>query len=130
LDTRTKILSPAAALETARRWRDEARTLKVVIGCFDPVLADHARRVEALRDGSTALVAIVVEPARPILSTRARAELVAALAAVDLVVIPGDAPLDDLLSGLGATAVVHGESADQQITQSLIHHVQSRQSTV
>jgi bifunctional ADP-heptose synthase (sugar kinase/adenylyltransferase) len=126
LDTRTKILSPAAALETARRWRDEARTLKVVTGCFDPVLADHARRVEALRDGSAALVAIVVEPPRPILPTRARAELVAALAAVDLVVIPGDAPLDDLLVGLGATEVVHGESADQQFTQGLIQHVRSR----
>jgi bifunctional ADP-heptose synthase (sugar kinase/adenylyltransferase) len=130
LDTRTKILEPAEALETARRWRSEGKGLKVIVGCFDPVLADNARRVAALRDPSTALAVVVADPPRPILPARARAELVAALSAVDLVVVPGDVRLDELLAGLGAAEIVRSEDADQRLTESLIHHVRSRHSSV
>lgn len=130
MDTRTKILSPAKAVEAARRWRDEGRTLKVVVGCFDPLLADHARRLAALRDRSTVLAAVVADPPRPILPALARAELVAALAAVDLVAVPGDTPLDDLLAGLGAAEVVRSEDADRRLTEGLIRHVRNRYSTI
>jgi bifunctional ADP-heptose synthase (sugar kinase/adenylyltransferase) len=130
LDTRTKILSPVDALQAVRRLRDEGRTIKVVTGCFDPVLADHARRVGTLRDDSTALIAVVVDPPRPVLPARARAELVAALAAVDLVVIAGDTPVDDLLARLGAAEIVRSEDADRRLTEGLIHHVRRRHNAV
>ncbi|HSW49850.1 MAG TPA: hypothetical protein VLH09_06720, partial [Bryobacteraceae bacterium] len=83
MDTRTKILDPAGALEVARRLRLERRRLKVMVGCFDPVLAAHARRVLDFAAGSAALMVVLADPPRPILVASARAELVAALAAVD-----------------------------------------------
>ncbi len=126
MDTRTKILDPAKALEVARRLRSEGKTLKVVIGHFDPVLAGHARRMANLSDGSAALMAIVADPPQPILAARARAELVAALAAVNYVALPGDAPLEDFLAKLEAAELVRAEAADQELTRNLIQHVQSR----
>lgn len=130
MDTRIKILDPAETLAIARRLRDEGKTLKAVVGCFDPVLAGHARRLGDVRDESAVLVAVVVDPPRPILAARARAELVAALAVVDYVVVPGDAPVDDFLAGLEAAEVVRSEAADQEITEGLIHHVRSRHSAI
>jgi len=126
LDTRAKILDPAKALEVARRLRSEGRGLKVILGHFDPVLAGHARRMSSLADGSGALMAIVADPPRPILTALARAELVAALAAVDYVILPGDAPLEDILAKIEATEVVRAEAADQELTRELIRHVQRR----
>ncbi len=102
----------------------------MIVGCFDPVLADHAHRVTAMKDGSAALAVIVVEPPQPILPARARAELVAALAEVDLVVAPGDTPLDKLLAGLGAAEVARYEETDRQITAGLIQHVRNRHRSI
>ena len=71
-------------------------------------------------------MAIVADPPHPILAAPARAELVAALAAVDYVILPGDAPLEDLLAKLDAAEVVRAEAADQELTRELIRHVQRR----
>ena len=98
----------------------------MIVGHFDPVLAGHARRMSSLADGSGALMAIVADPPRPILTALARAELVAALAAVDYVILPGDAPLEDILAKIEATEVVRAEAADQVLTRELIRHVQRR----
>ena len=130
MDTSTKILSLAEAPAAARRLRDAGKTLKAVVGYFDPVLAGHARRLGALREKTGALVAVVADPPRPILPARARAELVAALAAVDYVVVLGDAPLDGFLARLEADEVVRSEAADQELTEGLIHHVRSRHSAI
>ncbi len=130
MDTRTKILCPAEAGEAARRLRDSGRRIKAIAGYFDPLLADHARRVAATKDGSTALVAIVLEPPQPVLPIRARAELVAALAAVDLVVVPGEARLEDVLAALGACEVVRTEEADRQLSAGLVQHVRSRHTSI
>ena len=126
MDTRAKILDPVKALQVARRLRAEGKGLKVIVGHFDPVLAGHARRMSSLADGSGALMAIVADPPRPILTAPARAELVAELAAVDYVVLPGDAPLEDILAKIEATEVVRAEAADQELTRELIRHVQRR----
>jgi bifunctional ADP-heptose synthase (sugar kinase/adenylyltransferase) len=128
LDTRTKILDPAGALAAARRLRAEGKPLKVIIGHFDPVLAGHARRVSAFADGSAAVMAILTDPPRPVLAARARAELVAALAAVNYVVLREDTPLDGLLAGLAPAEVLNAEDDDRKLTRNLIQHVQSRQS--
>ncbi|MFB3777298.1 MAG: hypothetical protein ACE141_06790 [Bryobacteraceae bacterium] len=130
MDTRTKILDPAGALEVARRLRSEAGRLKVVVGHFDPVLAAHARRISGLSDGAAAMMVLLTDPGRPILAARARAELVAALASVDYVVLPGDTPVEELLAGLAPAEAVNAEADDRRIAQDLIQHVQSRQNAV
>lgn len=77
MDTRTKIVS---ATEAARIAADGAT---VVSGYFDPLLASHAQRLAGLKRDGTPLLVLIATPENPILSARARAELVASLEAVD-----------------------------------------------
>ena len=58
-------------------------------GCFDPMLAAHAKRVAEMKPEGAVLVAVVGEPERPLMGARARAELAASLGAVDYVVTNG-----------------------------------------
>ncbi|MCS6952359.1 MAG: hypothetical protein RMK57_04985 [Bryobacterales bacterium] len=124
IDTRTKILTAEEALATARRLRELGLRLCVVTGYFDPLLAAHARRLAECRNRADALLAVVGCPPRPILPARARAELVAALAVVDYVVLEEDS-LIERLAGAGARVERH-EPLDEQITQDLIAHVHRR----
>lgn len=85
LDTRSKIIS----LEQAR----EIEPATWVSGSFDPLLAEHVRRLGRHVWAGRALVVEVTDPASPLLPQRARAELVAALAMVNYVVLgAGGAP--------------------------------------
>jgi bifunctional ADP-heptose synthase (sugar kinase/adenylyltransferase) len=127
LDTRTKILAFGEAIEAARTLRQQGRRLKVVTGCFDPLIAAHAQRLKALHDGGAALMIVVADPPRPILPARARAELVAGLSVVDFVAIPGAGRLEELLDSLETADVVRGEAADLALTRELILHVHARQ---
>lgn len=66
-----------------------------VTGHFDPLLAEHVRRLAQSRKPGQLLVVQVTNPPHPLLAQRARAELVAALAMVDYVVLgEGDAGSD------------------------------------
>ena len=58
-----------------------------VSGHFDPLLAEHARRLAQIREPGRPLVVEVTNSAQPLLAQRARAELVAALGLVDFVVL-------------------------------------------
>ncbi len=60
-------------------------------GSFDPMLAAHARRMVEMKPVGAVLVALLAEPARPLMAARARAELAAALEVVDYVVENGAA---------------------------------------
>jgi bifunctional ADP-heptose synthase (sugar kinase/adenylyltransferase) len=82
LDSRTKIASRG---EIEARLED--RPAIWVSGYFDPLLAEHVRLLSQARRPGRALVVEVANPARPLLAQRARAELVAALAAVDFVML-------------------------------------------
>jgi hypothetical protein len=98
VDTRTKIATGpecAPRLAELRRNRGEVR---VISGYFDPMLAEHAARLEAAGDGASAVAVVVLDPPDPILPARARTELVAALACVSLVLAPEncDAPAVDV----------------------------------
>jgi glycerol-3-phosphate cytidylyltransferase-like family protein len=77
VDTRAKIIdrkqAPAVAV-----W---------IAGHFDPLLAEHARMLRDVKSLGCLLVVEIVNPARPLLAQRARAELVAGLADVDYVVL-------------------------------------------
>jgi rfaE bifunctional protein nucleotidyltransferase chain/domain len=87
-------------IETARRLAGEARAAgkRVVLanGCFDLIHVGHVRYLEgAKQEGDFLVVAVngdrsvaaLKGPGRPILSESDRAELVAAIEAVDLVVV-------------------------------------------
>jgi len=92
----------------------------VVTGYFDPLLAAHARRLAEIAEPGGVLMAVVTEPERPILPTRARAELVAALAVVDYVLPAGPA------SQLEADRIFREEGADLRRTQELVARVHQR----
>lgn len=82
MDTRSKIVDTKEVLK-----RTNGKPIRWVSGYFDPLLAEHARRLRRLRTPGTALAVVIEDPPQPLLPQRARAELVAALAAVDYVVI-------------------------------------------
>ncbi len=80
-----------------------------VSGHFDPLLAEHARNLRERPAPGQTLVVEITNPERPLLPQRARAELVAAIEAVDYVVLGNDA-----------------HSADASITERFIQHVLQR----
>lgn len=120
MDTRAKIVCGPSCASSLEQLRRTAPSLRVVSGYFDPLLASHAQRLEAERAGAEALAVIVLEPPEPILPTRARAELVAALAAVSLVLVP---------EGAAAPAVdARFEPVDLADRARFIAYVRERQS--
>ena len=104
MDTRSKIIP---LHEIQERLQDHAASW--VSGQFDPLLAEHVGRLRQARQPGSLLVVEVTNPARPLLSQRARAELVAALSIVDYVVC-----------GNG------GSAADADLTARFIDHVLAR----
>jgi bifunctional ADP-heptose synthase (sugar kinase/adenylyltransferase) len=117
-------VSPEAALEAARQARAAGKRVKLVTGYFDPLLAAHARRLRDVADPESVLVAVIREPERPILAARARAELVAALATIDFVILGGEP--NHILAGFEPDELFQDDAADERRTQDLILHVQSR----
>jgi len=80
-----------------------------ISGRFDPLLAGHVRLLAQTAAPGRALVVEVTDSAQPLLSQRARAELVAGLAMVDYVVL-----------GNGANP------ADSEFTDRFVRHVLER----
>jgi bifunctional ADP-heptose synthase (sugar kinase/adenylyltransferase) len=130
MDTRDKIISGEAAVEVAYRLRREGRKLAVVTGCFDVLLAAHARDLENVRSRaeSGVVMAVLLPIAGELLAQRARAELVAGLGMIDYVVTASEDSVEDLLRRLPADLVVSRRWADEQQKRLLIEHVQSRHS--
>jgi nicotinic acid mononucleotide adenylyltransferase len=94
--------------------------VRIVSGYFDPLLATHAARFEVAADGVAAVAVVLLDPPDPILSSRARAELVAALARVSLVLVPGESEAPE--------ADVHFEREDLEARALFMAHVRERQS--
>ena len=124
MDTRNKILTPAAALALS-----PARPLVVVKGYFDLLRAGHARELDEIRRRTSAatLLAVVLPLDHGLLPLAARAELVAALRMVDYV-LPGDCKdWNRLVSSLRPEETVSLEDADVRRVRQLIEHVHRRQ---
>jgi rfaE bifunctional protein nucleotidyltransferase chain/domain len=94
--TASKIFSRAGLLERAARERASGKRIVLANGAFDLLHVGHVRYLEAARREGDWLVAAVNSdrsvsrakgPRRPILPENERAEIVAALAAVDAVVV-------------------------------------------
>jgi D-beta-D-heptose 7-phosphate kinase/D-beta-D-heptose 1-phosphate adenosyltransferase len=100
------------SLEEAVAWRDGLRRSGGLVaftnGCFDILHAGHVRLLAAARQTADALVVGLNDdasvtrlkgPSRPLVPQAERAELLAALEAVDRVVLFGeDTPLETLLA--------------------------------
>lgn len=112
MDTRTKIIPQQDFAAQA------APGTLLVTGYFDPILARDARQLTELRQGHARLAVAILDPAEPILPARARAELVAGLAPVDLV-------LEGAPDGF-AGPVVHLESEHALRFRELVAFVQER----
>jgi len=83
-----------------------------VSGYFDPLLAEHVRRLRECVTNGQLLVVEVADPAQPLLPQRARAELVAALALVDYVVLGNGQPSAGIV--------------DAEVTTQFVEHVLRR----
>jgi bifunctional ADP-heptose synthase (sugar kinase/adenylyltransferase) len=122
MDTRSKILTLAAALELRP-------AVTIVSGTFDVLRAGHARELAAIRNRSQTPLLVVVLPAeKEVMPQEARAKMVAALRMVDYVVIADAAELNRLIDVLRPAEVARLEAADAHRLNRLIEHVHRRQS--
>ena len=99
MDTRTKILRLDQAVAAAAELRREGRGLRLAAGAFDVLQAADAEFLSGLRSDGDALLVAVFDDAslgRPVLSEQARAQLVAALRAVDYVLVWPESRLGEL----------------------------------
>ncbi|MGA2509253.1 MAG: adenylyltransferase/cytidyltransferase family protein [Candidatus Acidiferrales bacterium] len=106
MDTREKILSRDGLHHVLEELRRAGRTIVLANGIFDILHAGHVRYLRAARTEGDILVVVIHSdasarklkgPGRPILTERARAALVAALASVDHVILFDQVDLKPLL---------------------------------
>lgn len=121
MDTRAKIIERAAA----ERIASGGARLTVVTGYFDPLTAAHAARLAQIAATVEVLLVVVRTPERPLLPARARAELVAALSAVNHVVVEEGDPA--WIAQLPSAQLVREEVADARRTRDLVVRVHQRQ---
>lgn len=106
MDTRQKILSPAGLRDVLAEHRRLGRKIVLANGIFDLLHVGHVRYLQAAKaEGDILVVAINSDSStraqkgagRPIMTERARASVVAALEAVDYVVIFDEFDVNGLL---------------------------------
>jgi rfaE bifunctional protein nucleotidyltransferase chain/domain len=106
---REKIIPRSEVVALGERLRGEGRRIAFANGCFDLLHVGHIRFLEGAREqGDVLVVGVNSDRAvsalkgrgRPLLPESARAELVAALAAVDYVVIFDDLTAERILRDL------------------------------
>jgi rfaE bifunctional protein nucleotidyltransferase chain/domain len=106
MDTRDKILSRTGLHEVLEEHRHSGKEIVFAHGVFDILHAGHVRYLNAARGEGDVLVVAVHSDAsarklkgagRPVLTERARAVLVAALAAVDHVIVLEETDVRSLL---------------------------------
>jgi D-glycero-beta-D-manno-heptose 1-phosphate adenylyltransferase len=106
MDTREKILSRSGLHDVLDEHRRAGRKIVLANGIFDLLHVGHIRYLQAARaEGDVLAVAVNSDssaralkgPGRPILTERARAALVAAVAAVDYAIIFDEPNVESLL---------------------------------
>ena len=115
----SKIVSRERLRELLQQRRRAGAKLVLANGCFDTLHVGHVRYLEgARREGDILVVAVNSDssvchlkgPGRPILPESARAELVAAIRAVDYVVLFSEPNVENLLKFLRPD--VHAKGTD------------------
>lgn len=124
MDTRTKILTPAAVAAL-----DPPRPVLLATGRFDILRAELARDLAAARrrTGARSLVAAVRPLEDELAPLAARAEMAAALRMVDYVLIADTGNLSGLAESLQPVEIISLEGNDARRILQLIEHVHSRQ---
>ncbi|MBZ5501017.1 MAG: adenylyltransferase/cytidyltransferase family protein [Acidobacteriia bacterium] len=119
MDTRQKILSREGVREVLEEHRRAGRRIVFANGVFDLLHVGHVRYLQAARaEGDVLVVGVnsnrstrtLKGEGRPILTEQARATLVAALAAVDYVVLFDEPDVKPLLRALHPD--VHAKGTD------------------
>jgi D-glycero-beta-D-manno-heptose 1-phosphate adenylyltransferase len=114
-----KIVSREALPALLEEHRQRGERIVLANGCFDILHVGHIRYLEAARkEGDLLIVAVNSDdsvrglkgPGQPILHERERAKLVAALRAVDYVVLFADANVESLLAEI--RPAVHAKGTD------------------
>lgn len=121
MDTRRKILA----------WSDarallEAAGAPLVTGYFDPLTADHARRLNELAETHGPLFVLLLDPPEPVLPAGARAELAASLACVRCIALPPPEGAQAALDAMGEGRLLREEAADLERRAALTRHVLAR----
>lgn len=118
-DTRAKIVGREELRARLEGHRQRGQRIVLANGCFDVLHVGHARYLEgAKREGDVLVVAVNSDASveqlkgkgQPILSEKARAELVAAFAAVDYVLVFSEPNVEALLAELRPS--VHAKGTD------------------
>ena len=122
MDSREKIVDLDRAAAIAAALRRKGARVSLFAGDFDVLTPELVRRLRAL-DGQGTLVAAVLDPVRPLLPTRARAELAAALSMIDYVLLPPGCGLDRVIAEIQPDEVIR----DDRDSQALIEYVHRRQ---
>jgi hypothetical protein len=127
MDTRSKILSAARALEVAADLRHRRVPFTIVCGYFDVLQPGMARGIpeRGIEGRPGTVFAVVLDPPSPLLPASVRAELAAALRMVDYV-IPWSGDGDELMASLIPDACVNKEAEHTKSTERLIQHVWER----
>lgn len=106
---KSKIKSLQQLKKIVKLLKLQGKTIVLANGCFDVLHVGHIRYLEASKKlGDILIVAInndhsirtIKDPKRPIIKDKYRAEIVASLAAVDYVVLFGEAQVDRVLLAL------------------------------
>ena len=117
-----RLISEAELIEAVARDRAAGRRVVFANGCFDLLHVGHIRYLKgAAAEGDRLIVAVnddrrvreLKGPERPIVPAAERAEILAALAAVDYVVVFADATVERLLRLL--TPDVHCKGPDYTV---------------
>jgi D-glycero-beta-D-manno-heptose 1-phosphate adenylyltransferase len=112
-----RLYSRGELLDQRARWREEGRSVVFTNGCFDLLHPGHIRLLEQARSlgdllilglNSDSGVRRAKGPSRPILDERERAEVAAALAAVDAVVLFDEETPRELIAELLPDVLVKG----------------------
>lgn len=105
----SKIVGREALRELLAQAKQQGKQIVFANGCFDALHVGHIRYLEGARSEGDVLVVGVNDdasvaqlkgPGRPVLHEKARAQLVAALRAVDYVVLFGESTVESLLEFL------------------------------
>ncbi|HEU5395214.1 MAG TPA: D-glycero-beta-D-manno-heptose 1-phosphate adenylyltransferase [Candidatus Methylomirabilis sp.] len=112
-----KIRDRKAVVAAVRRWQRAGKTVVFTNGCFDLLHLGHVRYLDAARAlgdllvvglNSDASVRSAKGPGRPIVPAAERAEVLAALGAVDLVVLFDEPDPAALVAALQPDVLVKG----------------------
>ena len=126
VDTRSKILTPAAA-----RALEAPHPLVVVEAAFDILRAEEIHELDEIRrrTGARCLLARVRNAPFTLLPLKSRAELAAALRVIDYV-LPGESTdWSGIVSSLAPDEIISLVDAETRRARGLIEHVRQRQNS-